>query len=32
MPEDERFRPADEQDRLNRQMLELLNELRVALP
>lgn len=31
MPEDERFRPADEQERLNRQMIELLNELRVAL-
>ncbi|MEA2399540.1 MAG: hypothetical protein QOK25_3096 [Thermoleophilaceae bacterium] len=31
MPEDHRFRPRDEQERLNRQMLELLNELRVAL-
>ena len=31
MPERERFRPQEEQDRLDRQMLELINELRVAL-
>jgi len=31
-PDDPRERSEDEQERLNRQMIELLNELRVAMP